>query len=329
MAMAAVSTTSSWAIGHLWTKRQLKRGFWVGKNSRCSLVASFHPDSSYISSTGSNSIRFVVLGKGFFSKNSCSCGGIGRGFRVVQGRGSKRWESDRRWRSAARNQSTGGGDDEESDEVKRDEDEEVDQALNLDGQIPTTSDGFLKQVSSNAYDLRRQLEQNIESSSYDVLESNPWRETPKPVYVLAQEENRLLTMRTRRARSEVERELGMLFPKRGSRRGRQTRQGRPSSKSREEESNSSSSETGFRMLVEDIREGVLVFEDEEEATRYCSLLDGQGQNCAGVAELDASDVFAVCQKTQRLAVLFRRGTTPPQPDRLQLNLKARKRSLED
>lgn len=322
--MAAVNS-SYWAIGHPWTKRQLKRGFWIGKNSRCSVAAGFDRASGCVSSSGVNSGRFVVFAKAG-ARSSCSCGGIGIGFRVVQGRGSKRCESDRRWKSVGRNEGSASAD-EEPEEVKQEEDEEVDQALNLDGQIPTTSDGFLKQVSSNAYDLRRQLEQNIDSSSYDVLEANPWRETPKPVYVLAQEENRLLTMRTRRARSEVERELGMLFPKRGSRRGRQGRQGRPSSKTREDES--ATSDSGFRMLVEDIREGVLVFEDEEEATRYCSLLDGQGKNCAGVAELDASDVFAVCQKTQRLAVLFRRGTTPPQPDRLQLNLKARKRSLED
>lgn len=325
MAMAAVNT-SHLAVGHLWTKRQSKHGFGIGKSSRCASSASAGFERA--AASYENSVRFVVLGNAA-ARSLCSCGGIGRGFRLVQSRGSKRWEGGRRWKSVGRNQGPA-GDKEEPKEGKgaeEEEDEEVDQALNLDGQIPTTSDGFIKQVSSNAYDLRRQLEQNIESSSYDVLEANPWRETPKPVYVLAQEENRLLTMRTRRARSEVERELGMLFPKRGSRRGRQGRQGRSSSKTRDEES--AQSDTGFRMMVEDIREGVLVFEDEEEATRYCSLLDGQGQNCAGVAELDASDVFAVCQKTQRLAVLFRRGTTPPQPDRLQLNLKARKRSHED
>lgn len=33
-----------------------------------------------------------------------------------------------------------------------------------------------------------------------------------------------------------------------------------------------------------------VFEDLEDATRYCSLLDGEGKGCTGVAELDASDV---------------------------------------
>ena len=33
-----------------------------------------------------------------------------------------------------------------------------------------------------------------------------------------------------------------------------------------------------------------MFEDEEEATKYCNLLDGEGKGCMGVAELDASDV---------------------------------------
>lgn len=194
--------------------------------------------------------------------------------------------------------------------------QDVDRALHLDGRIPPTSDGFLEQVSSRPYDMRRKLEQSIDASSYDVLEANPWREDSKSVYVLAQEENKLLTMRTRRARSEVENELNLLFPKRGNRRGMNGLR-------------MSSNETRFRMVVEDVREGVLVFEDEEEASRYCSLLDGQGKGCMGVAELDASDVFALCQKIKALAVLFRRGRTPPLPERLQLNLKARKHSLED
>lgn len=33
-----------------------------------------------------------------------------------------------------------------------------------------------------------------------VLDSNPWRETSKPVYVLTQKENQLCTMKTRRNR---------------------------------------------------------------------------------------------------------------------------------
>ncbi|EFJ12985.1 hypothetical protein SELMODRAFT_46933, partial [Selaginella moellendorffii] len=200
--------------------------------------------------------------------------------------------------------------------------------------IPDTCDGFLKRVSSRGYDERRKLEQNLESGSYDgienlvsdifvsliVLDSNPWRDDSKAVYVLAEEENQLITMRTRRERrwdfflpkefmigSEVEEELSLLFPKRGNRsRGRRG--------------------ISFRMQVEDIRPGVLVFEDEDEAARYCSLLDG---SCRGIAEIEASDVFAMCQKNKALAVLFRRGAIPPRPDRLQRTLNARNHSLED
>ncbi|KAH9295304.1 hypothetical protein KI387_038892, partial [Taxus chinensis] len=157
-------------------------------------------------------------------------------------------------------------------------DDDVDEAIHMDGQIPETSDKFVKQVSSRAYDIRRQLKQSMDSSSYDVLEANPWREDSKPVYVLAQGENQLWTMRTRRARREVERELGLLFPKQGKKRteiGTQMKE--------------SDGNTRFRMLVEDVREGVLVFEDKEDAANYCNLLEGcRGQGCAGVAELDAS-----------------------------------------
>lgn len=193
----------------------------------------------------------------------------------------------------------------------------MERALHLDGTIPGTPDEFVKRVSSRAYDMRRHLQQSFDSSSYDVLDANPWREASKPVYVLTQRENQLCTMKTRRNRSEVERELGLLFSKGGKRRseyGNQAKQSRG---------------TKFQMLVEDIRDGVLVFEDEKEAARYCDLLQGGGQGCEGVAEIEASSVFDLCQKMRALAVLFRRGRTPPLPRSLELSLRARKRSLED
>lgn len=56
--------------------------------------------------------------------------------------------------------------DREKDEDKND-DEEVKKALELDGTIPSTSDEFVKQVSSRAYDMRRHLQQSFDSSSYD------------------------------------------------------------------------------------------------------------------------------------------------------------------
>ncbi|XP_074274623.1 uncharacterized protein LOC141598762 [Silene latifolia] len=198
------------------------------------------------------------------------------------------------------------------------DDVEVDKALRLDGTIPGTSDEFVKQVSSRAYDIRRHLHQSIDSSSYDVLDANPWRDTSKPVYVLTQKENQLCTMKTRMNRSEVEKELGILFSKglkRGSDFGNQPKQSRSGKK--------------FQMVVEDVREGILVFEDQNDAARYCDLLQGGGQGCDGVAEIEASYVFELCRNSRALAVLFRRGRTPPQPDSLQLKLRARKQSLED
>ncbi|EOY01833.1 hypothetical protein QUC31_013583 [Theobroma cacao] len=207
---------------------------------------------------------------------------------------------------------------EDDDDDFDDEKEEVERALHLDGTIPSTSGEFLKRVSSRAYDMRRHLQQTFDSSSYDVLEANPWRDPSKPVYVLTHKENQLCTMKTRRNRSEVERELGLLFSKGAnwsSGIGNKTKQPR--------------SRTKFQMLVEDVREGVLVFEDETEAAKYCDLMQGGGQGCEGVAEIEASSVFDLCHKMRALAVLFRRGRTPPLPQSLELNLKARKRSLED
>ncbi|KAK1289910.1 hypothetical protein QJS10_CPB18g01457 [Acorus calamus] len=188
----------------------------------------------------------------------------------------------------------------------------------MDGSIPGSSDEFVRRVSSRAYDMRRHLKQSIDSISYDVLETNPWREESKPVYVLTQRENQLWTMKTRRNRSEVEKELGLLFSKGGK---WKTEIGNKSKQSR--------TTTKFQMLVEDIREGVLVFEDENDAVKYCDVLQGGGQGCEGIAEIEASSVFDICSKMRALAVLFRRGRTPPMPENLQLNLRARKRSLED
>ncbi|KAL1202621.1 hypothetical protein V5N11_006596 [Cardamine amara subsp. amara] len=208
--------------------------------------------------------------------------------------------------------SIGGGGGSEKLSGDEDESEEVERALHLDGTIPGTSDEFVRQVSSRAYDMRRKLEQTFDSTSYDVLDSNPWRGDSKPVYVLTQRENQICTMKTRTNHSEVEKELGLLFSSRISNQKKQPR-----------------SETKFDMLVEDIRNGVLVFEDMNEAVRYCDLLQGGGKGCEGVAEIEASSVFDLCRKTRSLAVLFRRGRTPPTPQTLERNLGSRKRSLED
>ncbi|XP_058082796.1 uncharacterized protein LOC131230813 [Magnolia sinica] len=217
----------------------------------------------------------------------------------------------RRRETTACGSSTRGGD------AGEDDGNDLEKALHMDGSIPGTSDEFVKQVSSRAYDMRRHLEQTIDCSSYDVLEANPWREASKPVYVLTQRENQLCTMKTRRSRSEVERELGLLFSKGGKWRSEIGNTAKPRTS------------TKFHMLVEDIREGVLVFEDEHDAARYCDLLQGGGQGCEGIAELEAASVFDICRKMRALAVLFRRGRTLPLPESLQQNLKARKRSLED
>lgn len=204
-------------------------------------------------------------------------------------------------------------------EGDEEEEKEMERALGMDGSvIPSTADELVKRVSSRAYDMRRHLNQSLDSISYDVLETNPWRDDTKPVYVLTHKDNQLCTMKTRQSRSEVERELGLLFSK-GGRRGLGI-----GSKAKQ-----SGSGTDFNMFVEDIREGVLVFEDEHDATRYCDLLEGGGQGCEGIAELEVSSVFDICHRMRALAVLFRRGRTPPLPKSLQQNLRARKRSLED
>ncbi|XP_010917322.1 uncharacterized protein [Elaeis guineensis] len=110
-----------------------------------------------------------------------------------------------RWRRSfvacvSSSSSSAGGDEGEDEEVAGEGrgagDGDLERALAMDGSIPGSSQEFVRRVSSRAYDMRRNLMQTIDSVSYDVVESNPWREDSKPVYVLAQRDNQLWTMKT-------------------------------------------------------------------------------------------------------------------------------------
>jgi hypothetical protein len=72
-----------------------------------------------------------------------------------------------------------------------------------------------------------------------------------------------------------------------------------------------------------------VFEDEDEAMRFCGLLETDGHEDLSVVETDAAELFALCQRSKALAIIFREGVMPPLPDRLQRALRARKYSLDD
>eukprot|EP00271_Cylindrocystis_brebissonii_P000672 TRINITY_DN10848_c0_g1_i1.p1 TRINITY_DN10848_c0_g1~~TRINITY_DN10848_c0_g1_i1.p1 ORF type:complete len:427 (-),score=106.07 TRINITY_DN10848_c0_g1_i1:430-1710(-) len=230
----------------------------------------------------------------------------------------------------------------------------VEEALRLDAGIPPTAHAFLQKVSSPAYGMRSRLEQTVDSGSFDVVEANPWgaEAEEKRVYVLAQGQDQLYTMRTRRARREVAKELDALLGAGGAGplgRGAQAWRGRTAAPAaangRATQGTSSAAEprspngsrvegrggtgAGFRFHVEDVREGLLVFEEETAAAEYCSVLEQQGHMCVGIAQVPAAEVFTICQKSNALAVLFRRGVTPPGPDHLQRNLRARRHSFDD
>ncbi|CAI7888515.1 unnamed protein product [Closterium sp. NIES-54] len=259
------------------------------------------------------------------SSGGARSGGNGSGGSLGDARGGSEWrrgegsgEADEAGEKEAEGK-TGDGEAEEIDEAERERQEELLRALGLDSSIPETANEFLDKVSSRAYDMRRRLESTLESTSYDVVDSNPWRDPSKALFVLAQGDAQLYTMRTRTPRSEVESELDKLF---GERRGRKGgistgASGKSSSSGGGGGGGSSGTRTAsptrsrFSMKVEDVREGVLVFEDEQQAAQYCSLLEGQGHNCLGVAQFKAKDLFKVCQSSKALAVLFRSGATRP------------------
>lgn len=75
--------------------------------------------------------------------------------------------SKRRWRASCK---LGGGG--AAEEGGDDGSEDVERAIHLDGNIPGTSDEFVKRVSSRAYDMRRRFQQSFDSSSYDGMDSD-------------------------------------------------------------------------------------------------------------------------------------------------------------
>lgn len=66
-------------------------------------------------------------------------------------------------RSSSISGSAGGGE----DAAEEEEGDDFERALHMDGRIPRSSDQFVKQVSSRAYNMRRHLQQSIDCSSYD------------------------------------------------------------------------------------------------------------------------------------------------------------------
>ncbi|KAI3742259.1 hypothetical protein L1987_59939 [Smallanthus sonchifolius] len=67
------------------------------------------------------------------------------------------------------------------------------------------------------------------------------------------------------------------------------------------------------MLVEDVRDGVLVFEDETKAAKYCDLLQGGGQGCEGVAEVEASSNHGAFFYYKKVRVLWVQWSSRGQP----------------
>ncbi|GAQ86950.1 hypothetical protein KFL_003220120 [Klebsormidium nitens] len=193
-----------------------------------------------------------------------------------------------------------------------------------ESEIPATSDEFLRKVSSESYtNLSKQMQEK-EEASFEVLERDPWGEDNKMVYVLAQKEESLFTMKVRKDRSDVENEFTTLFPSIGSRqRWKRPEPAKPPAGDEQEPT------ARFSMHVDTVSEGILVFEDEDEATRFCGLLETDGRQDLSVVETDAPGLFSLCQRSKAVAILFRQGVMPPLPDRLQRALRARKFSLDD
>eukprot|EP00793_Prasinoderma_coloniale_P006434 PRCOL_00001264-RA len=178
-----------------------------------------------------------------------------------------------------------------------------------------------------------------DAKAFEVLEKEPstWRELemwgePKEVYVLGTQTG-LFTLRTRRADNKLKKELGKVLGARFTRRGENRT---PLADNVADQPNAG---TAFKppiqnysrktepprlpnlnkvVRVSDIRQGVLVFEDEEAAEHYAKAIEDEdmaprGDDALYVAAVRSGELFDVVRESKHLAVVFRRGTAAPIP----------------
>eukprot|EP00899_Mesostigma_viride_P022880 jgi/Mesvir1/3777/Mv08224-RA.1 len=149
-----------------------------------------------------------------------------------------------------------------------------------------------------------------ERPHFEVLEHDPWYGESKLTYVIARGVDGvegLFTMKTRYQRDDVGDELSWILTK-----------GRPQSPRKNK-----------FLTVADIREGLLAFEELDDAERYNVLLEADGHANLIVAEVESSELFSIAQKARHLVILFRQGASLPLPDHLAQSLKARNSSLDE
>lgn len=171
----------------------------------------------------------------------------------------------------------------------------------VDSEVPLTAGAFLRWATSEDQEKARKQLYARAKDQYQILDANPYDATEvRQMHVLTRwvqgaegETAELFTMRTRNpGPSEMQNDLDrMLKPREGS--------------------------AGPRITFNDMRDGVLAFEDQDEAQRYCDTLvaeDTYGD--IDLATVDSEQLFDLIGGADALIVLFRDGSLAPMPNML-------------
>ncbi|KAK9817731.1 hypothetical protein WJX72_001359 [[Myrmecia] bisecta] len=168
--------------------------------------------------------------------------------------------------------------------------------------MPISPAEFMRQFASPAYvQAQKQLWASVRGS-YEILEGSPWVQS-RPVFVLAvqqtgRDSSAAYTLRTRVSRPKAEDELTKVL-------GRT----RPDGSS--------------LLRVEELLDGVVMFESEDDAERFGGLLEADGHCDMLVARCDSHALFRMAGDVRSLVVLLRAGCQLPQPDQLAISLRGK------
>ncbi|CAL5227825.1 g10853 [Coccomyxa viridis] len=184
---------------------------------------------------------------------------------------------------------------------------EKEQADEKVSSLPRSPAELLRHIQSDGYKQAQREQAQRVQSSFEILEGSPWLQS-RPVFVLAtqqrdSDQGLTYTLRVRVSKPEAESEISRVLGKK-----------RPD---------------GSALLsVSELRDGIVTFEDPDDAERYGNLLEAEGRLEVLVARVDSHELFRASQGVRSVVVLLRKGCHLPLPEQLSSALRS-KRSLED
>ncbi|CAK0750131.1 hypothetical protein CVIRNUC_001966 [Coccomyxa viridis] len=173
--------------------------------------------------------------------------------------------------------------------------------------LPSSPAELLRHIQSDGYKQAQADQAQRVRGSFEILEGSPWLQS-QPIYVLAvqqpdSEHGLTYTLRVRVSKPEAENELSRVLGKRRA-------DGSP------------------LLSVSELRDGIVTFEDGDDAERYGNLLEADGHMEVLVARADSHELFRAAQGVHSLVILLRSGCHLPLPEQLSAALRS-KGSWED